>query len=60
MSQDGFSPGQRLSHRSKLCTVRYVGAVNGKDGIWLGVEWDDPSRGKHAGTFEGKTYFSCT
>ncbi len=28
-------------------------------GAWLGVEWDDPSRGKHSGTHEGKLYFTC-
>ena len=28
-------------------------------GAWLGVEWDDPSRGKHSGTHEGKRYFTC-
>lgn len=26
-------------------------------GVWLGVEWDDPDRGKHDGTHEGHTYF---
>ncbi|NXD79779.1 TBCE protein, partial [Halcyon senegalensis] len=28
-------------------------------GIWLGVEWDDPQRGKHDGTYEGTRYFTC-
>ncbi|NXI54241.1 TBCE protein, partial [Chloroceryle aenea] len=28
-------------------------------GIWLGVEWDDPQRGKHDGTYEGTQYFKC-
>lgn len=28
-------------------------------GIWLGVEWDDPARGKHSGVHEGVQYFSC-
>uniref|UniRef100_A0A8C3GMM2 Tubulin-specific chaperone E n=1 Tax=Cairina moschata TaxID=8855 RepID=A0A8C3GMM2_CAIMO len=27
--------------------------------IWLGVEWDDPQRGKHDGTYEGTQYFKC-
>ena len=27
-------------------------------GIWIGVEWDDPSRGKHDGVHEGHRYFS--
>uniref|UniRef100_A0A8C0HS76 Tubulin-specific chaperone E n=1 Tax=Buteo japonicus TaxID=224669 RepID=A0A8C0HS76_9AVES len=29
------------------------------NGIWLGVEWDDPQRGKHDGTYEGTQYFKC-
>ncbi|XP_033368563.1 geranylgeranyl pyrophosphate synthase isoform X6 [Parus major] len=28
-------------------------------GIWLGVEWDDPQRGKHDGSYEGIQYFTC-
>ncbi|KAH7107600.1 RNI-like protein, partial [Auriculariales sp. MPI-PUGE-AT-0066] len=27
---------------------------------WLGVEWDDPQRGKHDGTKDGIQYFTCT
>ena len=26
-------------------------------GVWLGVEWDDPTRGKHSGEHEGVSYF---
>ena len=54
-----FYPGQRLSTKGNRCTVRYVGQVVGKPGEWLGVEWDDPSRGKHSGTHEGVEYFKC-
>ena len=28
-------------------------------GVWLGVEWDMPSRGKHNGTHDGVKYFTC-
>ena len=52
--------GERLSYKHQLCTVRCVGPVKDKPGVWLGVEWDDPSRGKHNGTHEGVTYFECT
>lgn len=31
--------------------------VNGYQCTWLGVEWDDPKRGKHNGTVDGKHYF---
>jgi len=58
MSQS-FEPGQRLSYGGELCTVRYVGDVAGTSGTWLGVEWDDPSRGKHDGAHKGVRYFAC-
>lgn len=51
--------GQRLSFSGALCTVRYIGTVQGTKGEWLGVEWDDPTRGKHAGEHEGVKYFEC-
>lgn len=51
--------GQRLSLKGQLCTIRYLGPVAGKAGEWLGVEWDDISRGKHDGTFDGTKYFEC-
>ncbi|KAH8697556.1 putative tubulin-specific chaperone [Talaromyces proteolyticus] len=52
--------GQRLSFQTALCTVRYVGPVEGTEGDWLGVEWDDPMRGKHSGEHKGKRYFTCS
>lgn len=61
-----YHVGQRLSFKSSgsksfLCTVRYVGKIEGTDESkeWLGIEWDDPSRGKHDGEREGKRYFKC-
>lgn len=51
--------GQRLSFEGALCTVRYVGEVEGTKGEWLGVEWDDQSRGKHSGEHGGRRYFDC-
>jgi len=51
--------GQRLSLKGQTCTIRYVGAVADKNGEWLGVEWDDASRGKHDGTHNGTSYFKC-
>jgi dynactin complex subunit len=56
----GASRGQRLSFGGSLCTVQYVGPVNGQGNkIWLGVEWDNDLRGKHNGTYNGKEYFKC-
>ncbi|PLN85395.1 hypothetical protein BDW42DRAFT_198465 [Aspergillus taichungensis] len=50
---------QRLSYGGDLCTVRYIGKVDGTAGDWLGVEWDDATRGKHAGEHRGVRYFTC-
>ena len=52
-----FHIGQRLSYSGSLCTVRYIGPVAGTEGEWLGVEWDNVSRGKHSGQHGGKRYF---
>lgn len=41
--------------------IRYFGLLKHKNDndYWAGVEWDDPSRGKHNGTVEGVEYFKC-
>ncbi|PWY80595.1 tubulin-specific chaperone [Aspergillus heteromorphus CBS 117.55] len=49
----------RRSYAGDSCTVRYVGTVEGTSGEWLGVEWDDPTRGKHSGEHRGVRYFTC-
>lgn len=54
-----FYVGKRLSYDGRLCTIRYHGEVQGTKGEWLGVEWDDPTRGKHAGEHQGVKYFDC-
>jgi hypothetical protein len=51
--------GKRLSFDAQSCTVRYQGQVRGTKGEWLGVEWDDPTRGKHSGEHLGTRYFTC-
>lgn len=51
--------GQRVSYHGALCTVRYIGPVDGTAGTWLGVEWDDAARGKHDGSHKGVRYFAC-
>ncbi|CAN9510676.1 unnamed protein product [Ophioblennius macclurei] len=51
--------GRRVSCSGERATVRYVGPVGTTAGVWLGVEWDDPQRGKHDGSHEGVQYFSC-
>jgi hypothetical protein len=52
--------GQRVSFESNICTIRYIGPVEGTNQEWLGVEWDEPSRGKHDGSHKDKRYFQCT
>jgi len=51
--------GKRLKLSGSLGTIRFVGDVDNTSGIWLGVEWDDPRRGKHDGVKDGKRYFTC-
>jgi dynactin complex subunit len=56
-----FEPfvGARVVVAREPATVRYIGQVAKQQGIWIGLEWDDPSRGKHDGTTGGIKYFSC-
>lgn len=55
--------GERVRVRDKdgvsFCTVRFRGAVDGKAGEWIGVEWDDAARGRNDGSIAGKAYFTC-
>ncbi|KAF2862823.1 L domain-like protein, partial [Piedraia hortae CBS 480.64] len=52
-----YHPNQRLSLKHDLCTVRFIGLIN--ETPCLGVEWDNPLRGKHSGTHNGIKYFTC-
>ena len=54
--------GKRVELNEKTATIKYVGPLKHKKEanekeIWLGLEWDDKSRGKHNGTVEGYEYF---
>ncbi|PBP24547.1 CAP-Gly domain-containing protein [Diplocarpon rosae] len=55
-----YHVGKRVSLKGRLCTIRYIGPVEGtrSDKEYLGVEWDD-LKGKHDGTHQGKRYFTC-
>ncbi|KAG8217681.1 hypothetical protein J3R82DRAFT_5834 [Butyriboletus roseoflavus] len=59
-TQDPITTGTRF-HLSPghLGTIKYIGHVTGTDGLWYGVEWDDPTRGRHDGVKDGKRYFNC-
>lgn len=59
-SSAGVEVGDRVVIAKHRATVRFVGPVAGQDGLWVGVEWDDPSRGKHDGAGPGGArYFTC-
>lgn len=54
-----LSVNTRVQAGKDRATVRYVGRVDGQDGVWVGVEWDDATRGKHDGSTSGVRYFEC-
>ncbi|KAF8373413.1 tbce-1, partial [Pristionchus pacificus] len=56
--ESGMEVGARVQVGSDKATVRYIGQVDGVRGDWVGVEWDDPSRGKHDGTVKDRRYFT--
>ncbi|XP_059026386.1 tubulin-specific chaperone E isoform X2 [Mustela lutreola] len=51
--------GRRVEVNGEHATVRFSGIVPPVAGLWLGVEWDNPERGKHDGSHEGTVYFKC-
>jgi len=52
--------GKRINYDGNLGIVLYEGPVTNSKVIWLGVQWDDPSRGKHSGEYKGVKYFTPT
>jgi dynactin complex subunit len=56
-----YHVGQRVSFSNASGTIRYIGPIDGlgKDNVRLGIEWDNPARGKHDGQYKGKRYFEC-
>ena len=64
-----FAVGQRVRDSCDFRgTVRYVGTVvtskKATEAVWVGVEWDDATRGKHDGSVCGEggaatRYFTC-
>lgn len=41
-------------------TLRYVGVLPDTQLTWLGVEYDDPAKGKHSGDYKGSSVFRTT
>ncbi|XP_035871990.1 tubulin-specific chaperone E isoform X1 [Phyllostomus discolor] len=52
--------GRRVDVNGERATVLFYGSVPPVAGLWLGVEWDNPERGKHDGSHEGTVYFKCS
>jgi tubulin-specific chaperone E len=66
---DSLYLGQRVQDLTGYrATVRYIGPVctsKAKDAVWIGVEFDDATRGKHDGSVESESgelvrFFTCT
>ncbi|KAL1517512.1 hypothetical protein ABEB36_001268 [Hypothenemus hampei] len=49
--------GARIESGGFYGTVRFIGTIPNYAGKWYGIEWDDPSRGKHNGSINGLQYF---
>ena len=50
----------QVAPENDVATVRFVGAVAGTEGEWVGVEFDTAGRGKHDGVHQGVRYFACS
>ncbi|CAG8485532.1 411_t:CDS:10 [Diversispora eburnea] len=50
---------KRIQIEDQIATVRYIGPVPPK-GEWIGLEWDNVSRGKHDGVHDDVRYFTCS
>ncbi|KRZ75125.1 Tubulin-specific chaperone E [Trichinella papuae] len=49
--------GCRVRHRGARGVVKFCGKIGLLDGEWLGIDWDERSRGKHDGTYQNVRYF---
>ena len=60
---DRHDRGEGMAVDTAVCakgTVRWVGRLRRNSSkLYVGVEWDDASRGKHDGCHEGKRLFRC-
>lgn len=52
--------GDRVQYKQARGFVRYVGELHGQVGEWIGVDWDDATRGRHDGTLNGVSYFAAS
>ncbi|XP_026764914.2 tubulin-specific chaperone E [Galleria mellonella] len=52
--------GCRIKCGDEFGTVKFIGEVQGYQGVWYGVEWDNPARGKHDGSVDDVQYFKTS
>ncbi|CAG9323309.1 unnamed protein product [Blepharisma stoltei] len=53
-----LSEGERISFKQSLASVRWIGSLPNKEDTWVGLEWDEESKGKHSGELDGVKYFT--
>ncbi|VDP88378.1 unnamed protein product [Echinostoma caproni] len=49
--------GCRVVHEDHFGTICYAGDLPKSKGPWLGIDWDNPARGRHNGVYSGVRYF---
>lgn len=59
MEREEITIGDRIQVGDERGTVLYIGSVPPTKGTWLGVDWDDPLRGRHDGVYNGVRYFQA-
>ena len=58
-SSEELSVGDRVVvSGSKFGTLRYIGKIHVAEGVWCGIQLDEPM-GKNDGSVSGKRYFTC-
>lgn len=55
---EALKVGDPILYSGKSGTVRFMGRTEFKEGIWVGIELNEPS-GKNDGTVQGVSYFKC-
>ena len=51
---------RRLGTSDQLGVIRFIGEVDGRAGLWVGLEWDELGRGDTLGELNGRRYFVCS
>lgn len=57
---ENIQVGSRIESDGHYATVKFLGEVPPTAGLWVGVEWDDPTRGKHDGCYDDVRFFSTS